>query len=54
MQVHMVVIASFEVRVSNHGGAMEMVLCYSFDHLFSNVLKELSNDLKQVVKWCIG
>ena len=51
--MHRVVIASFEIRVSNHGGAMEMVSCYSFDHLSLFMLFELTasvNKYEDVVK----
>ena len=49
--------ASFEIRVSNHGGAMEMVSCYSFDHLSRFVLFEVTaslNKYEYVVKVLVG
>ena len=55
--MHRVFIASFEIRVSNHGGAMEMVLCYSFDHLSLFVLFEVTaslNKYENVVKVLVG
>ena len=43
----MVVVASFEIRVLNHGGAMELVSCYSFDHLSLFVLFEVTASLSK-------